>query len=129
MPRAYARAARATRASRLPGRAGAVEPVWHLYVDPRRASATACGARSRERGIQTGIHYPVPVHLQAAYADLGHGAGSFPVSEEHAGEILSLPMYPELDRRARGVRGRRASGSMRARTAQPPVSAAGGART
>lgn len=48
------------------------------------------------RGIGCGIHYPVPVHLQKAYADLGHGPGSFPVSERCAAEFVSLPMYPEL---------------------------------
>ena len=72
-----------------------VEGVWHLYVielDGRdEARAFLAG-----RGIQTGIHYPIPVHLQPAYADLGRPAGSFPVSERAAGRILSLPMYPEM---------------------------------
>jgi len=49
-----------------------------------------------EEGIQTGIHYPVPVHLQPAYADLGYGPGDFPVSERAAKEVLSLPLYPEI---------------------------------
>lgn len=48
-------------------------------------------------GIQTGVHYPVPVHLQPAYRDLGYGPGDFPVSEEAAREVLSLPLYPELE--------------------------------
>ena len=47
-------------------------------------------------GVQTAIHYPIPVHLQPAYADLGYGPGRFPVSEKAASEVLSLPMYPEL---------------------------------
>ena len=47
-------------------------------------------------GIQTGIHYPVPVHLQPAYADLGYGRGAFPQSEKAAAEVLSLPLYPEI---------------------------------
>jgi dTDP-4-amino-4,6-dideoxygalactose transaminase len=47
-------------------------------------------------GVQTAIHYPIPVHLQPAYADLGYGPGRFPVSEKAAREVLSLPMYPEL---------------------------------
>jgi dTDP-4-amino-4,6-dideoxygalactose transaminase len=47
-------------------------------------------------GVQTAIHYPIPVHLQPAYADLGYGPGCFPVSEKAAREVLSLPMYPEL---------------------------------
>jgi dTDP-4-amino-4,6-dideoxygalactose transaminase len=47
-------------------------------------------------GIATGIHYPVPVHLQEAYRDLGYAPGAFPVSERCAAEFVSLPMYPEL---------------------------------
>ncbi|HWQ96424.1 MAG TPA: DegT/DnrJ/EryC1/StrS family aminotransferase [Candidatus Methylomirabilis sp.] len=47
-------------------------------------------------GIQTGIHYPVPVHLQPAYTELGYKSGDFPISERAAAEELSLPMYPEL---------------------------------
>jgi dTDP-4-amino-4,6-dideoxygalactose transaminase len=53
-------------------------------------------ARLLARGIQTGIHYPTPVHLLPAYADLGYKAGAFPHSEEAADEVLSLPMFPEL---------------------------------
>jgi dTDP-4-amino-4,6-dideoxygalactose transaminase len=49
-----------------------------------------------ERGVQCGIHYPVPVHLQTAYRHLGFGPESFPVAERCADEFLSLPMYPEL---------------------------------
>ena len=48
------------------------------------------------QGIQTGIHYPIPVHLLPAYADLGYKAGDFPHSERAANEVLSLPMFPEL---------------------------------
>lgn len=48
------------------------------------------------RGIQTGIHYPKPVHLQPAYADLGYGPGSLPVSERMCQRLLSLPMFPEM---------------------------------
>lgn len=46
--------------------------------------------------IGTAIHYPVPVHMQPAYADLGYGKGNFPVSEALGDSFLSLPMYPEL---------------------------------
>jgi dTDP-3-amino-3,4,6-trideoxy-alpha-D-glucose transaminase len=49
-----------------------------------------------ERGIATGIHYPVPIHRTAAYADLGLGPGSLPVSEELAGRICSLPIFPGM---------------------------------
>jgi dTDP-4-amino-4,6-dideoxygalactose transaminase len=48
------------------------------------------------RGVQTGLHYPIPVHLQDAYAALGHREGDFPESEAWARECLSLPMFPEL---------------------------------
>jgi dTDP-4-amino-4,6-dideoxygalactose transaminase len=48
------------------------------------------------KGIGCGVHYPVPVHLQQAYASLGHERGAFPVSEQIAQEFLSLPMFPEL---------------------------------
>ena len=50
----------------------------------------------RDREIFCGIHYPVPVHLQEAYASMGLGPASFPVAEQCAKEILSLPMFPEL---------------------------------
>ena len=50
------------------------------------------------RGVQSGIHYPVPVHLQEAYASPRYKAGDFPHSEKAATEVLSLPMYPELTR-------------------------------
>jgi dTDP-4-amino-4,6-dideoxygalactose transaminase len=49
-----------------------------------------------KKGIQCGVHYPVPIHLQQAYQSLGHGPGSFPVSEQIAREFISLPMFPEL---------------------------------
>lgn len=69
--------------------------VWHLFVVcvPNRPHVRSALARE---GIDTGIHYPVPVHLQPAHADLGYGPGTFPVAEGLAERILSLPMYPEL---------------------------------
>lgn len=69
--------------------------VYHLYVievDQRDRVASILA----ERGIATGIHYPIPIHLQPAYADLGFGPGSFERTERSAGRILSLPMFPEL---------------------------------
>jgi dTDP-4-amino-4,6-dideoxygalactose transaminase len=71
--------------------------VYHLYVievDP--ADRDPLIAWLDERGISTGIHYPIPLHLQEAYRHLGYRAGDFPVAEEKARRILSLPIYPEL---------------------------------
>lgn len=75
-------------------RAGA-RHVYHVYV-VRLAQRDAWRAALTEAGVQTGVHYPIPVHLQPAYRDLGYHAGDFPVSERVAGEVLSLPMFPEL---------------------------------
>ncbi len=69
--------------------------VYHVYV-VRLPQRDAWRARLGEAGVQTGVHYPIPVHLQPAYRDLGHAAGDFPVSERAAAEVLSLPMFPEL---------------------------------
>jgi dTDP-4-amino-4,6-dideoxygalactose transaminase len=69
--------------------------VYHLYVIRTRRRAELQDAL-RARGIGTGIHYPIPVHLQKAHADLGYGAGDFTCAEEAAAEVLSLPLYPEL---------------------------------
>jgi len=69
--------------------------VYHLYP-VRLAQRDAWRAALGEAGVQTGVHYPIPVHLQPAYADLGYKTGDFPVSERVAGEVLSLPMFPEL---------------------------------
>ena len=49
-----------------------------------------------EKGVRTLIHYPIPIHLQEAYAELGHKKGDFPITEKYADQIMSLPMYPEL---------------------------------
>jgi dTDP-4-amino-4,6-dideoxygalactose transaminase len=70
-------------------------PVWHLYVvqcHDRAALQTALDAAN----VSHGLHYPIPVHLQEAYQELGHGPGSFPVTETLATRILSLPIFPEI---------------------------------
>jgi dTDP-4-amino-4,6-dideoxygalactose transaminase len=69
--------------------------VYHVYAVrvPRRDELKQA---LHTLGVQTGIHYPVPVHLQPAYADLGYQVGQFPCSESAANEVLSLPMFPEL---------------------------------
>ena len=79
----------------LPSEQPYAKAVYHLYVvrHPRRdALAAALG----ERGIDTLVHYPIPLHLQPAFAALGGKPGDLPVAEAAAREVLSLPMHPEL---------------------------------
>jgi dTDP-4-amino-4,6-dideoxygalactose transaminase len=71
------------------------EAVWHLYV-VRSPNRDRLKDRLERDGIITGIHYPVPIHLQPAYRDLGYEKGDFPITEAYANQVLSLPMYPEL---------------------------------
>jgi dTDP-4-amino-4,6-dideoxygalactose transaminase len=71
-------------------------PVYHLYV-VRVPERDRLLAALKEEGIDAGIHYPVPLHLQPAYRHLGHTQGDFPVSEQICREILSLPIYPEIN--------------------------------
>ncbi len=73
----------------------AFAPVWHLFV-VRSAARDALQTQLAEAGIGTLIHYPIPPHRQAAYADLGVPEGAFPIAEQLAGEVLSLPMGPHL---------------------------------
>ncbi|WP_037365168.1 DegT/DnrJ/EryC1/StrS family aminotransferase [Nakamurella lactea] len=73
------------------------EDVWHLYVVQVDRRDEVLGAL-QATGIGAGIHYPDPVHLTPAFADLGQGEGCFPVAEAAAGRILSLPVYPHLTR-------------------------------
>lgn len=80
-----------------PAGVGGRDHVWHVYaIRTRERDRVRQGLG--ECGIGTGIHYPVAVHMQPAYADLGYGPGSFPVSESFAAETLSLPLFPELTR-------------------------------
>jgi dTDP-4-amino-4,6-dideoxygalactose transaminase len=72
-----------------------VRAVYHLYVI-RVHNRDAVQKHLTKSGIGTGIHYPVPLHLQEAYRHLQYPAGSFPVCERVASEILSLPMFPQL---------------------------------
>jgi len=69
--------------------------VYHLYV-VRVVERDRVQAELAAAGVGTGIHYPIPLHLQPAYAALGHQPGDFPITESAAPEILSLPMYPQL---------------------------------
>ncbi len=79
----------------LPVVADFAEPVYHLYV-VRVPDRDSLQAHLHDRGISTVIHYPIPIHLQPAYRDLGYARGDFPITEGYADQILSLPMYPEL---------------------------------
>ena len=72
--------------------------VYHLYV-VRVQDREALQAYLAEAGIGSGIHYPIPLHLQKAYQYLGHKKGDFPVTERVAAEIVSLPMFPQLTHR------------------------------
>ncbi|MEO6024584.1 MAG: DegT/DnrJ/EryC1/StrS family aminotransferase, partial [Burkholderiales bacterium] len=69
--------------------------VYHIYVIRARQRALWQDGL-QAKGIQSGIHYPIPIHLLPAFADLDYQAGQFPHSERAANEVLSLPMFPEL---------------------------------
>jgi len=71
------------------------EPVWHLYV-VRHAQRDALAKALAEQGIGTIVHYPVPPHLQPAYAHMGYKQGDFPIAEAIHREVLSLPMGPTM---------------------------------
>ncbi len=69
--------------------------VYHLYTI-RHARRDAIREALAAHGIATGLHYPIPAHLQPAWTDLGYRAGDFPEAERAAAEVLSLPLYPEM---------------------------------
>jgi len=79
----------------IPEQAAYARHVFHVYA-VRTADRQSLQRTLQANGVATGIHYPIPVHLQPAYSDLGYTAGAFPESERAADEVLSLPMYPEL---------------------------------
>jgi dTDP-4-amino-4,6-dideoxygalactose transaminase len=72
--------------------------VYHLYVI-RSTDRDALKEHLEKNQVQTLIHYPIPVHLKEAYNDLGLKEGTCPIAEKTAGQILSLPMFPELEDR------------------------------
>jgi len=79
----------------LPQVAAEAEPAWHLYVirTPQRDPLLDF---LKQHGVEAGIHYPVPLHLQPAYTDLNYQVGDLPVTETVADTCLSLPLYPEM---------------------------------
>ncbi|HDH86978.1 MAG TPA: DegT/DnrJ/EryC1/StrS family aminotransferase [Desulfobacteraceae bacterium] len=84
-----------------PKEAGYAKHVYHVYairVQDREKLITAL----TDKGIQCGIHYPIPIHLQEAYRYLGLGKNSFPVAERCSQELISLPMFPELTKEQSG---------------------------
>jgi dTDP-4-amino-4,6-dideoxygalactose transaminase len=81
----------------IPKEAAWTKGVYHLYV-VRVNDREVLQARLAEAGIGTGIHYPIPLHLQQAYRHLGYKNGDFPITERVAREIVSLPMFPQLTR-------------------------------
>lgn len=80
----------------LPHVPGWADPVWHLFV-VRHRQRDALQQRMAEAGVGLLIHYPIPPYLQDAYATLGYKQGAFPLAETMAGEVLSLPMGPQLE--------------------------------
>ena len=81
----------------LPYAVDSVKHVYHLYII-RVNDRDNLMKFLTSHGIYTGIHYPIPIHLQSAYKELGYKEGDFPVAEKVSREIVSLPMYPELTR-------------------------------
>jgi dTDP-4-amino-4,6-dideoxygalactose transaminase len=71
------------------------EPVWHLFV-VRVQDREALQERLKAAGVSTGVHYPIPLHVQPAYESRQIPLGSLPITEAAASEVVSLPMYPEL---------------------------------
>lgn len=98
-----ARRTAAARYDRLLGERGIAVPVvpdahrsvYHVYAI-RHRERDALQAALTERGIGSGIHYPIPVHLQGAFSELGHQVGDFPITEAISSETVSLPMFPEI---------------------------------
>jgi dTDP-4-amino-4,6-dideoxygalactose transaminase len=80
---------------RLPAVHPSAESVWHLFV-VRLPARERIQARLAEQGIDTGVHYPIPLHRQPAYSYLKVPEGALPETEKAAAEVLSLPLYPEL---------------------------------
>jgi dTDP-4-amino-4,6-dideoxygalactose transaminase len=79
----------------LPSDTALTESVWHLYV-VRHPQRDALKKHLEANQVGCALHYPVPLHLQKCYANLGHKAGDFPIAEKAARECLSLPIFPEL---------------------------------
>jgi dTDP-4-amino-4,6-dideoxygalactose transaminase len=100
---------------RLPKERPGCRHVYHVYV-VRTADREGLRDALARVGIQTGIHYPIPVHLQPAHADLGHRPGDFPIAETVAREVMSLPIFPEMTREQVQTVGAAVSGAYQPRS-------------
>jgi dTDP-4-amino-4,6-dideoxygalactose transaminase len=95
--------------------------VYHLYVIQVECR-DALRDHLAERGIETGLHYPIPLHQQEAYSSLGHRTGDFPVTEQVAQRIVSLPMYPDMSLEAADYVSSAIIEWVRGRVAEPAAS-------
>jgi len=95
--RAYATLLAGSRLARTPVEARDRRHVFHIYA-LRSPDRDRLQRILEAAGVQTGLHYPIPVHLQRAHRDLGYTAGQFPLAEAAAREVLSVPIYPEMTR-------------------------------
>jgi dTDP-4-amino-4,6-dideoxygalactose transaminase len=93
--REYDRLLSRNKATNIPYQSSWSRAVHHLYVI-RTEDRAGMMNHLKRAGIGTGIHYPIPLHLQKAYESLNYGLGDFPVAERVAAEIVSLPMFPQL---------------------------------
>ena len=91
----YSKLLEATRRVQAPLEAPDRRHVHHIYA-VRAPERESLRRSLDEAGVQTGLHYPIPVHMQRAHADLGYHAGDFPQAEAAAKEVLSLPIFPEM---------------------------------
>jgi dTDP-4-amino-4,6-dideoxygalactose transaminase len=94
----YSRLMGSSESIRIPHEPSWSRAVYHLYVI-RTNDRDGMMAYMKEQGIGTAIHYPIPLHLQNAYSSMNYKLGDFPVTESVSGEILSLPMFPQLTAR------------------------------
>ena len=103
---------------RFPAEMPYAKHVYHLYA-VMASNRDALHKILGDKGIATGFHYPIPVHLLPAFEDLGYHAGQFPHAEQAANEVLSLPMFPELTQ-AQSEEVSRAVRGLASKTAKPP---------
>ena len=96
--RLYSALLAGSRCVRPPAEAADRRHVYHVYA-VRAQDRDSLQSSLQAQGVQCGLHYPIPVHLQKAHADLGYTVGDFPNSEAAAKEVLSLPIYPEMTSR------------------------------